>query len=207
MAKTIIFLGAPGAGKGTQAQRLSEEKGFIQVSTGDILRANVKNKTELGKKAKEYMEAGQLVPDELIISMIEDELRKLEGKDIILDGFPRTVKQAEALEDLLKKLGRSLDYVILFDVSDEEVIKRITGRRIDPKTGKVYHMIYNPPPADVKVIQREDDKEEVVKKRLEVYHSQTAPLIDYYEKRGRLVRIDASTDPNKVYEELIKVIG
>ena len=207
MAKTIIFLGAPGAGKGTQAQRLSEEKGFIQVSTGDILRANVKNKTELGKKAKEYMEAGQLVPDELIISMIEDELRKLEGKDIILDGFPRTVKQAEALEDLLKKLGRSLDYVILFDVSDEEVIKRITGRRIDPKTGKVYHMIYNPPPADVKVIQREDDKEEVVKKRLEVYHSQTAPLIDYYEKKGILVRIDASTDPNKVYEELIKVIG
>jgi len=207
MAKTIIFLGAPGAGKGTQAQRLSEEKGFIQVSTGDILRANVKNKTELGKKAKEYMEAGQLVPDELIISMIEDELRKLEGKDIILDGFPRTVKQAEALEDLLKKLGRSLDYVILFDVSDEEVIKRITGRRIDPKTGKVYHVIYNPPPADVEVIQREDDKKEVVKKRLEVYHSQTAPLIDYYEKKGILVRIDASTDPNKVYEELIKVIG
>ncbi|RUM62262.1 MAG: adenylate kinase [Persephonella sp.] len=207
MAKTIIFLGAPGAGKGTQAQRLSEEKGFIQVSTGDILRANVKNKTELGKKAKEYMEAGQLVPDELIISMIENELRKLEGKDIILDGFPRTVKQAEALEDLLKKLGRSLDYVILFDVSDEEVIKRITGRRIDPKTGKVYHVIYNPPPADVEVIQREDDKKEVVKKRLEVYHSQTAPLIDYYEKKGILVRIDASTDPNKVYEELIKVIG
>ncbi len=207
MAKTIIFLGAPGAGKGTQAQRLSEEKGFIQVSTGDILRANVKNKTELGKKAKEYMEAGQLVPDELIISMIEDELKKLEGKDIILDGFPRTVKQAEALEDLLKRLGRNLDYVILFDVSDEEVVKRITGRRIDPKTGKVYHVIYNPPPADVEVIQREDDKEEVVKKRLEVYHSQTAPLIDYYEKRGKLVRIDASTDPNKVYEELIKVIG
>jgi len=207
MAKTIIFLGAPGAGKGTQAQRLSEEKGFIQVSTGDILRANVKNKTELGKKAKEYMEAGQLVPDELIISMIEDELKKLEGKDIILDGFPRTVKQAEALEDLLKRLGRNLDYVILFDVSDEEVVKRITGRRIDPKTGKVYHVIYNPPPADVEVIQREDDKEEVVKKRLEVYHSQTAPLIDYYEKRGKLVRVDASTDPNKVYEELIKVIG
>ena len=186
MAKTLIFLGAPGAGKGTQAQRLSEDKGFIQVSTGDILRANVKEGTELGKEAKKYMEAGKLVPDKLIIAMVEEKLKELEDRDIILDGFPRTVKQAEALEELLNNVGRNLDVVILFDVSDEEVIRRITGRRIDPKTGRVYHVEFNPPPEDVEVIQRDDDKEEVVKKRLEIYHSQTAPLIDFYEKKENL---------------------
>lgn len=207
MAKTLIFLGAPGAGKGTQAQRLSEEKGFIQVSTGDILRANVKEGTDLGKEAKKYMEEGKLVPDDLIIAMIKEKLKELEGKDIILDGFPRTVKQAEALENLLKEVGRSLDAVILFDVSDEEVIERITGRRIDPKTGKVYHIKFNPPPKNVEVIQREDDKEEVIKKRLEVYHSQTAPLIEYYDKKGKLIRIDASQNPEEVYKELIQIIS
>ncbi len=207
MAKTLIFLGAPGAGKGTQAQRLSEDKGFIQVSTGDILRANVKEETKLGKEAKKYMEAGELVPDELIIAMIEEKLKELKDKDIILDGFPRTVKQAEALEGLLNKVCRDLDVVILFDVSDEEVIRRITGRRIDPKTGKVYHIEFNPPPEDIEVIQRDDDKEEVVKKRLEVYHSQTAPLIDFYEKKGKLIRIDASRSPDKVYQDLLKIIS
>ena len=207
MAKTLIFLGAPGAGKGTQAQKLSEDKGFIQVSTGDILRANVKEGTELGKEAKKYMEAGKLVPDELIIAMIEEKLEELKDKDIILDGFPRTVKQAEALEELLNKVGRNLDVVILFDISDEEVIKRITGRRIDSKTGKVYHIEFNPPPEDIEVIQRDDDKEEVVKKRLEVYHSQTAPLIDFYEKKGKLVKIDASKSPDEVYQDLLKIIS
>jgi len=207
MAKTLIFLGAPGAGKGTQAQRLSEDKGFIQVSTGDILRANVKEGTELGKEAKKYMEAGKLVPDKLIIAMVEEKLKELEDRDIILDGFPRTVKQAEALEELLNNVGRNLDVVILFDVSDEEVIRRITGRRIDPKTGRVYHVEFNPPPEDVEVIQRDDDKEEVVKKRLEVYHSQTAPLIDFYEKKGKLVKIDASKSPDEVYKDLLKIIS
>ena len=207
MAKTLIFLGAPGAGKGTQAQKLSEDKGFIQVSTGDILRANVKEGTELGKEAKKYMEAGKLVPDELIIAMIEEKLEELKDKDIILDGFPRTVKQAEALEELLNKVGRNLDVVILFDISDKEVIRRITGRRIDPKTGKVYHIEFNPPPEDIEVIQRDDDKEEVVKKRLEVYHSQTAPLIDFYEKKGKLVKIDASKSPDEVYQDLLKIIS
>ncbi len=207
MAKTLIFLGAPGAGKGTQAQRLSEDKGFIQVSTGDILRANVKDGTELGKEAKKYMEAGKLVPDELIIAMVKEKLKELEDKDIILDGFPRTVKQAEALEELLNNIGRNLDVVILFDISDEEVIRRITGRRIDPKTGRVYHVEFNPPPEDVEVIQRDDDKEEVVKKRLEVYHSQTAPLIDFYEKKGKLVKIDASRSPDEVYQDLLKIIS
>jgi len=140
MAKTLIFLGPPGAGKGTQAQRLVEEKGFVQLSTGDILREAVKKGTELGKKAKEYMEAGKLVPDDLIIAIIEEKLKELEGKDIILDGFPRTIPQAEALDRMLPAVGRTLDKVILFDLSDEEILRRLTGRRVDPKTGKVYHI-------------------------------------------------------------------
>lgn len=207
MGKTVIFLGAPGAGKGTQAQKLVNELGFIQISTGDILRANVKEGTELGKEAKKYMDEGKLVPDELIISMVEEKLKELGDKDIILDGFPRTVKQAEALDELLNKVNRSLDVVILFDVPDEEVIKRITGRRIDPKTGKVYHIEFNPPPKNIEVIQREDDKEEVIKKRLEVYHSQTAPLIEYYENKGNLVKIDASKNPEEIYNDILKVIA
>jgi len=207
MPKTIIFIGPPGAGKGTQAKKLEEEKGYIQISTGDILRANVREQTELGKKAKEYMDAGQLVPDELIIAMIEDKLKELNDKNIILDGFPRTIKQAEALDELLKKFNRNLDAVILFIVDDDEVVKRLSGRRIDPKTGKVYHIIFNPPPPDVEVIQRDDDKEEVIKKRLEVYHSQTAPLIDYYSQKGKLIKIDASKNPEEVYKNLVEAIG
>jgi len=206
MAKTLVFLGPPGAGKGTQAKRLEEEKGYIQISTGDILRENVKSATELGKKAKEYMEKGQLVPDELIIAMIEDKLKELEDRDIILDGFPRTIKQAEALDNLLERFNRKLDKVILFIVDDNEVIKRLSGRRVDPKTGKIYHIILNPPPKDVEVIQREDDREEVIKKRLEVYHSQTAPLIDYYSKKGNLVKIDADLHPDDVYKKLLEAI-
>jgi len=206
MAKTIVFIGPPGAGKGTQAKRLEEEKGFVQISTGDILRANVKEQTELGKKAKEYMDAGQLVPDELIIAMIEDKLKELEGKDIILDGFPRTINQAEALDELLNRFNRKLDAVILFIVDDNEVVKRLSGRRVDLKTGKVYHVVFNPPPPDVEVIQRDDDKEEVIKKRLEVYHSQTAPLIDYYSQKGNLVKIDASTNPDDVYKKVLEAL-
>ncbi|WP_029520166.1 adenylate kinase [Persephonella sp. IF05-L8] len=206
MARTYIFLGPPGAGKGTQAQRLVEEKGFVQISTGDILREAVKNGTELGKKAKEYMDAGKLVPDDIIIGIIKDKLKELEGKDIILDGFPRTIPQAEALDKMLPEVGRQLDGVILFDVPDEEVIKRLSGRRVDPKTGKVYHIIYNPPPPDVEVIQRDDDKEEVIKKRLEVYHSQTAPLIEYYKNQNKLLVIDATKSTDEVYKELLSVL-
>ncbi len=206
MAKTIIFLGPPGAGKGTQAQRLAQEKGFIQISTGDILREAVKNGTELGKKAKEYMDAGKLVPDDLIISIIKEKLQELEGKDIILDGFPRTIPQAEALDKMLPELNRKIDAVILFEVPDELVIERLSGRRIDPKTGKVYHVKYNPPPPDVEVIQRDDDKEEVIRRRLEVYHQQTAPLIEYYKKQNKLHVIDASKSPDEVYKEILSVI-
>ncbi|NPA17224.1 adenylate kinase [Persephonella sp.] len=206
MAKTYIFLGPPGAGKGTQAQRLVEERGFVQISTGDILREAVKQGTELGKKAKEYMDAGKLVPDDIIIGIIKEKLQQLEGKDIILDGFPRTIPQAEALDKMLPEVGRQLDGVILFDVPDEEVIKRLSGRRVDPKTGKVYHIIYNPPPEGVEVIQRDDDREEVIRKRLEVYHSQTAPLIEYYKKQNKLIVIDATRSPEEVYRQLLSVI-
>ncbi|WP_457622776.1 adenylate kinase [Persephonella sp.] len=206
MAKTLIFLGPPGAGKGTQAQRLVEEKGFVQLSTGDILREAVKKGTELGKKAKEYMESGKLVPDDLIIAIIEEKLKELEGKDIILDGFPRTIPQAEALDKMLPAVGRTLDKVILFELSDEEILRRLTGRRVDPKTGKVYHIEFNPPPEGVEVIQRDDDKEEVIRKRLDVYHQQTAPLIEYYKNQNKLFVVDASKSPDEVYKELLSVI-
>ena len=206
MAKTLIFLGSPGAGKGTQAEKLVEEKGFVQLSTGDILREAVKKGTDLGKKAKEYMDAGKLVPDDLIIEIIEEKLKELEGKDIILDGFPRTIPQAEALEKMLPHVGRKLDAVILFDVPDEVVIERISGRRIDPKTGKVYHVKYNPPPPGVEVIQRDDDKEEVVRNRLKVYHEQTAPLIEFYKNKNILKVLDATKPPEEVYKELLSVI-
>lgn len=206
MAKTLIFLGPPGAGKGTQAEKLVEEKGFVQLSTGDILREAVKKGTDLGKKAKEYMDAGKLVPDDLIIEIIEEKLKELEGKDIILDGFPRTIPQAEALEKMLPHVGRKLDAVILFDVPDEVVIERISGRRIDPKTGKVYHVKYNPPPPGVEVIQRDDDKEEVVRNRLKVYHEQTAPLIEFYKNKNILKVLDATKPPQEVYKELLSVI-
>ena len=201
----VVFLGPPGAGKGTQAQRLAEEKGFIHISTGDLLREAVKKGTPLGKKAKEYMDRGELVPDHLIVEMIKEKI-PAEG-NVILDGFPRTVAQAEALEAMLAGMGKLVDAVILFDVPDEVVIERLSGRRVDPKTGKVYHIKYNPPPEGVEVIQRDDDREEVIKKRLEVYRKQTAPLIDFYKEKGLLKVIDATKPPEEVYKELLNVLG
>ncbi|NPA58240.1 MAG: adenylate kinase [Aquificae bacterium] len=206
MGKTFVFLGPPGAGKGTQANRLVEEKGFVQISTGDILREAVKQGTELGKEAKKYMDAGKLVPDEIIIGIMKEKLEEIGDRDIILDGFPRTIPQAEALEKMLPQTGRQLDGVVLFNVPDEEVVSRLSGRRVDPETGKVYHLTHNPPPEGVEVVQREDDREEVVKNRLKVYHSQTAPLIDYYRNKGKLVVIDASTNPEDVYTHLLSVV-
>ncbi|HIP42807.1 MAG TPA: adenylate kinase [Aquifex aeolicus] len=200
----LVFLGPPGAGKGTQAKRLAEEKGFVHISTGDILRDAVQRETDLGKKAKEYMDRGELVPDELIIALIEEVFPK-HGK-VIFDGFPRTVAQAEALDKMLENKGLKVDYVFLFDVSDNVVIERLSGRRIDPKTGTVYHVKYNPPPPGVKVIQREDDKPEVIKKRLEVYRKQTAPLIEYYEKKGILKKLDAVKPIEELYKEVLGVL-
>lgn len=206
MGKIIIFLGPPGAGKGTQAERLIKDFGFIQLSTGDILREAVRNGTELGKKAKQYMETGQLVPDDIIIGIIKDKLNELKDENIIFDGFPRTIPQAKAFDEMLVKKGKEVDKVILFDVDDEEIINRLSGRRIAPKTGKTYHIIYNPPPPDIEVIQREDDKEEVIKKRLEVYHTQTKPLVDYYRKKGKLVVVNANNPPNDVYNQIKEVL-
>ncbi len=206
MGKTIVFLGPPGAGKGTQAQKLQKDFGFIHISTGDILREAVSKGTELGKIAKKYMDEGKLLPDELIVGIIEEKLKELGDVNIILDGFPRTVGQAQALDKLLEKLGRKLDAVILFDISDQEVIRRLSGRRVDPETGKVYHIEFSPPPENIKVIQRDDDKEEVIKKRLEVYHSQTAPLIEYYKNQNKLFVVDASKSPDDVYRDIISVL-
>jgi len=200
----LVFLGPPGAGKGTQAQRLVKEKGFLHISTGDLLREAVKKETPLGKKAKEYMERGELVPDDLIIALIEEVFPK--DGNVILDGFPRTVRQAEALEEMLNRKGMKVDKVLLFELSDEEIIERLSGRRVDPKTGRVYHIKYNPPPPDVEVIQRDDDKPEVIKNRLQVYRQQTAPLIEYYEKKGILRKIDASKPVEEVYKQVLEVI-
>ncbi|MEZ0322766.1 MAG: adenylate kinase [Hydrogenothermaceae bacterium] len=211
MYKTVIFLGPPGAGKGTQAQLLQERLGFIQISTGDLLREAVKNQTPLGVKAKSYMDEGKLVPDDLIIDLIKEKLSQIGDRNVILDGFPRTVTQAKALSDLLSKIGRKIDGVILFDIKEDEVVKRLSGRRVCPSCGAIYHIIYNPPKEDeicdrcgTKLIQREDDKEEVIRKRFKVYIDQTAPLIDYY--KDYLVKIDATADKEEVYNKIISVL-
>ncbi|WP_297888776.1 adenylate kinase [Sulfurihydrogenibium sp.] len=211
MSKTIIFLGPPGAGKGTQSQLLKERDGFVQISTGDILREAVKSQTPLGIEAKKFMDEGKLVPDELIINLIAEKLEELENKNIIFDGFPRTVPQAEALKELLIKKGRKIDAVVLFLIPDEEVVKRLAGRRVCPNCGAVYHILYNPPKKDeicdkcgTPLIQRDDDKEEVIKRRLEVYHQQTATLIDYY--KDSIVKVDATANPEEVYKTIKSVL-
>ncbi len=211
MSKTVIFLGPPGAGKGTQSQLLKERDNFIQISTGDILREAVKNQTSLGLQAKKFMDEGKLVPDDLILNIISEKLEELKDKNIIFDGFPRTVAQAEGLKDMLSKIGRKIDAVILFDIPDEEVVKRLSGRRVCPNCGAVYHLIYNPPKNDnvcdkcgTPLIQREDDREEVIRKRLEVYHQQTAPLIDYY--KDILIKINSTLSPEDIYKHIKSVL-
>jgi len=211
MKKNLVFLGPPGAGKGTQAKRLSGDLGLMHISTGDILREAVKNQTPLGKKAKEYMDRGELVPDDLIIALIEEVMPPEGG--VIFDGFPRTIAQAEALEEMLNRKGLKLDAVVLFDVPDEVVVERLSGRRVCPSCGAVYHVKFSPPKEDeicdrcgAKLVQREDDREEVVRNRLEVYRKQTAPLVEYYERKGILIRLDASKEIDEVYQELRKVV-
>ena len=211
MKKNLVFLGPPGAGKGTQAKRLARDLGLVHISTGDILREAVKNQTPLGRKAKEYMDRGELVPDDLIIALIEEVMPPEGG--VIFDGFPRTIAQAEALDQMLSRKGFKLDAVILFDVPDEVVVERLSGRRVCPSCGAVYHIKFNPPKEDeicdkcgTKLVQREDDREEVVRNRLEVYRKQTAPLIEYYEGKGILIRLDASKDIEEVYQQLRKVV-
>ncbi len=208
----LVFLGPPGAGKGTQAKKLAQELGLVHISTGDLLRSAVKNQTPLGRKAKEYMDRGELVPDELIIALIEEVMP--EGGGVIFDGFPRTIAQAEALERMLERKGLHLDMVIFFDVDDDVVVERLSGRRVCPNCGAVYHIKYNPPKEDeicdrcgTRLIQREDDREEVVRNRLAVYREQTAPLIEYYERKGILIKLDASKDIGEVYSELLRLVN
>lgn len=203
----LILVGPPGAGKGTQAERLVDDFDLPYYATGDILRAAVKEESELGREAKGYMDEGKLVPDELIIRVIMDRLDSGEADDgFLLDGFPRTVGQAEALERALDERGRSLTAALLIDAPDEEVVRRLSGRRVCSKNGHVYHVDFDPPKKDdvcdqdgSRLIQRDDDKPETIKKRLEVYHEQTEPLIGWYDERGFLRRFEGSRSPEEVH--------
>ncbi|MDD4160104.1 MAG: adenylate kinase [Synergistaceae bacterium] len=211
----IILIGAPGSGKGTQAESIREKYPIAHISTGDILRANVKADTELGRNAKEYMASGKLVPDELIVAMMESRLRESDCKDgFLLDGFPRTKPQAEALDSILEKLGISLDAVIQLDVDDEIVVQRLTTRRVCKSCGEIYNTAFKPAKIEGicdkcggEVIQRNDDKESVIRNRLAVFHEQTAPLIDYYRSKDILASVDAAGGKDVVLKLLEKRKG
>ena len=211
----IIMLGAPGAGKGTQAKKIAAKYGIPHISTGDIFRANIKNGTELGKKAKTYMDQGALVPDELTCDLVVDRIQQEDCKNgYVLDGFPRTIPQAECLTDALNKLGEKMDYAINVDVPDENIISRMGGRRACVGCGATYHVAYNPPKTEnicdscgEKLILRDDDKPETVKKRLDVYHEQTQPLIDYYKKAGILRDVDGTVDMEDVFKAIVGILG
>jgi adenylate kinase len=211
----LILFGPPGAGKGTQAARLQEDFRLPYVATGDILRAAVKDGTELGQKAKRFMDAGELVPDDLVIDLIVDRIGADDARDgFILDGFPRTRAQADALGEAFDELGRRITAVLLFDVPDEDLVRRISGRRVSVKTGRVYHVESDPPKhegrCDVdgsRLVQRDDDKPEVVQKRLEVYHAETEPLVSYYDERGLLRRIDGTRSPTEVHDHVRAVLA
>ena len=211
----IIMLGAPGAGKGTQAKMIAEKCGNPHISTGDIFRANIKNGPELGAKAKEYMDKGLLVPDELVCDLVVDRIQQADcEKGYILDGFPRTIPQAEALENALNAIEQKLDYAIDIDVPDENIINRMSGRRACVGCGATYHVLFNPTKVEGKcdvcgesLILRDDDKPETVKKRLDVYHTQTQPLIDFYTERKVLVEVDGTQSMDKVFDDIMKILG
>lgn len=205
----LMLFGAPGAGKGTQAKFLIEKYDIPQISTGDILRAAIADKTEMGMEAKKFMDDGQLVPDSTIIGIIKDRLAQDDcKKGFILDGFPRTLPQAEALNALMSDMGISLDKVISLNVPDELIVERITGRRTSKVTGKIYHMTFNPPVDEKEedLIQRADDTEETVTKRLSAYHEQTAPLIDFYTNMGVIVELDGTKDVSEVTADMFAAL-
>ena len=211
----VIMLGAPGAGKGTQAVRVASAYQIPHISTGDIFLANIKGGTELGKKAKEYMDAGKLVPDELVCDLVVDRIKKEDCKNgYVLDGFPRTIPQAEALDKAVEAIGEKVDFAVNIDVPDEAIITRMSGRRACLTCGATYHIEYNPPKkADIcdtcgsALVLREDDKPETVKTRLNVYHEQTQPLIDYYTGKNILVTVDGTQNMDKVFSDIKALLG
>ncbi len=211
----IIMLGAPGAGKGTQAKKIAAKYGIPHISTGDIFRANIKNGTELGKKAKTYMDQGLLVPDELTCDLVVDRIGQEDAKNgYVLDGFPRTIPQAEALTAALSKLGEAIDYAIDVDVPDENIVNRMGGRRACLKCGATYHIQFAPPAKEgicdacgEALVLRDDDKPETVQKRLSVYHAQTQPLIEYYTAQGVLKTVDGTKDLEEVFAQVCSILG
>ncbi|PXW87697.1 adenylate kinase [Streptohalobacillus salinus] len=203
----LILMGLPGAGKGTQAEKIVEKYQIPHISTGDMFRSAIKGGTELGKKAKSFMDQGELVPDEVTIGIVKERLQKPDcEKGFLLDGFPRTIAQAEALENLLTELNSPLDYVIHVNVPEEKLVDRLTGRRVCPECGATYHVIYNPPKVEGKcdhdgatLIQRKDDQAETVSKRLEVNVAQQQPLLDFYQDKNYLVTVNGDQDINDVF--------
>ena len=211
----IIMLGAPGAGKGTQAKQIADKYSIPHISTGDIFRANIKNGTELGKKAKQYMDQGALVPDELTCDLVMDRIQQDDCKNgFVLDGFPRTIPQAEALDAALCKINEKMDYAIDVDVPDENIVNRMSGRRACLNCGATYHLISIPPKVEgicdrcgSEIVLREDDKPETVQKRLKVYHEQTQPLIDYYKNQGILKSVDGTQPMDEVFKAIVTILG
>lgn len=206
----LIFLGPPGAGKGTQSAAIVEALGVPQISTGDIIRAAIRSGSPLGNEVRQYADAGKLVPDELVNRLVEERLALSDCvPGFLLDGYPRTVGQAEALDRILARMNRGLDHVLLLDVPDEVLLGRVTGRRSDPETGRVYHVTFDPPPADVaaRLIQRKDDTAAVFGQRIEEYRDKTAPLIPYYERSGLLRRIDGQGGKDEIRTRIFAALG
>ena len=211
----IIMLGAPGAGKGTQAKKISAKYTIPHISTGDIFRANIKNGTDLGNEAKRYIDKGLLVPDELVVDLVADRLKDEDCKrGYVLDGFPRTIPQAKALDKVLNEQGKSIDFVIDVEVPDEYIVQRMSGRRACVRCGATYHIEYAPTEIEnvcdncqAELILRDDDKPETVKKRLDVYHEQTSPLIEYYKEKNILCEVDGTMDIDEVFQTIVKIVG
>jgi len=215
IALNLILMGLPGAGKGTQAEKINEKYNIPHISTGDMFRLAIKEGTELGKQAKEYMDQGALVPDQVTIGIVKERLSKDDCKDgFLLDGFPRTIAQAEALQNIMQELNEDIDYVVNVEVPEEKLVERLTGRRVCPTCGTTYHVIYNPPKEDGKcdkdgseLIQRDDDKPETVKKRLAVNLEQEKPLLDFYNEKGYLITVNGDQDINDVFRDIQAKIG